>query len=398
MFELAGLHPGPEISVPAAASLAGLPLAERRQALLELTGAYLLSEHVPGRFAFHDLLRDYAAERAEVTGTDAGRRAAMHRMLDFYLHTALAAERVLYPHWERITPAEPGVVPEHFTDQRQASNWFETERPVLIAAIALAADANFDLHAWQLPMALMYFLDQSGHWQDYADTQRTALVATQRAGNREGQAHAYRGLGGAYFRLGNYEDAYAHLCHCLEVFQQMGDTIGRAHTHLNLACLLHRLDRCGQGLIHAHQARELYEGAGQPHGLAASLNTVGWFEGHRGNHKQGLAYCQQGLTLYQELGDRLGAAATWDSLGYLHHLHGQHAEAVACYQHAITLYAELDARWQRAEALVNLGEAYDATDNRQAARELWRQALETFDELHHPDAERVRTKLDGADT
>jgi hypothetical protein len=33
------------------------------------TAAHLLTEHVPGRYSFHDLLRDYAAEQAVGTGT-----------------------------------------------------------------------------------------------------------------------------------------------------------------------------------------------------------------------------------------------------------------------------------------------------------------------------------------
>ena len=64
MFRLLGLHPGPDISAAAAASLAGVPVAQARVALRDLTRASLLMEVVPGRFAFHDLLRAYAAEQA----------------------------------------------------------------------------------------------------------------------------------------------------------------------------------------------------------------------------------------------------------------------------------------------------------------------------------------------
>ncbi|HXT93215.1 MAG TPA: helix-turn-helix transcriptional regulator, partial [Trebonia sp.] len=60
MFRLLGLHPGPDISAAAAASLAGVPKAQARVALRDLTRASLLMEVVPGRFAFHDLLRAYA--------------------------------------------------------------------------------------------------------------------------------------------------------------------------------------------------------------------------------------------------------------------------------------------------------------------------------------------------
>jgi len=48
MFRLLGLHPGPDISAAAAASLAGTGEAGTRRALDELTGAHLVTEHVPG--------------------------------------------------------------------------------------------------------------------------------------------------------------------------------------------------------------------------------------------------------------------------------------------------------------------------------------------------------------
>src|SRR5215470_13466489 len=67
MFALLGLHPGPDISVPAAASLAALDKADARRLLRELTRAHLITEHAPGRYAFHDLLRAYATEQAHHT-------------------------------------------------------------------------------------------------------------------------------------------------------------------------------------------------------------------------------------------------------------------------------------------------------------------------------------------
>jgi hypothetical protein len=76
MFRLLGLHPGPDISAPAAASMGGIPRDEALQALTELVPAHLVAEHAPGRFTFHDLLRAYAAEQADQVGGDAERRAA----------------------------------------------------------------------------------------------------------------------------------------------------------------------------------------------------------------------------------------------------------------------------------------------------------------------------------
>ena len=74
LFRLLGIHPGPDISLLAAASLGALDLDQARRVLDELTGASLVTEPAPGRYLLHDLLRAYAAERAEAQ--DAARRAA----------------------------------------------------------------------------------------------------------------------------------------------------------------------------------------------------------------------------------------------------------------------------------------------------------------------------------
>jgi transcriptional regulator with XRE-family HTH domain len=96
-FRLLSAHPGPDISIPAAASMLGIPADEARQALSELTQANLLDEHAPGRFAFHTLLRAYAAEQASFIDSGTERQDATHRVLDHYLHTASGAALQLAP-------------------------------------------------------------------------------------------------------------------------------------------------------------------------------------------------------------------------------------------------------------------------------------------------------------
>ena len=72
MFRLLGLHPGPDITEAAAASLAGVAADQAHRSLAELTAAHLVTEQVPGRFSFHDLLRAYAAEQARLVRQPAG--------------------------------------------------------------------------------------------------------------------------------------------------------------------------------------------------------------------------------------------------------------------------------------------------------------------------------------
>jgi DNA-binding SARP family transcriptional activator len=63
LFRLLSLHPGPDLDPDTAASLAGLPARRARLLLDGLADAHLVTEHAPGRYAQHDLLRVFA--RAE---------------------------------------------------------------------------------------------------------------------------------------------------------------------------------------------------------------------------------------------------------------------------------------------------------------------------------------------
>ncbi|HYX59364.1 MAG TPA: BTAD domain-containing putative transcriptional regulator, partial [Streptosporangiaceae bacterium] len=75
MFRLLGVHPGPDISLSAAASLAGMPRAAAGAALRELVRTHMVAEYLPARFTFHDLLRAYAADQAERHDPEPERRA-----------------------------------------------------------------------------------------------------------------------------------------------------------------------------------------------------------------------------------------------------------------------------------------------------------------------------------
>jgi tetratricopeptide (TPR) repeat protein len=124
-----------------------------------------------------------------------------------------------------------------------------------------------------------------------------------------------------------------------------------------------------------------------------ALSATGWCEAHLGAHREALAACQQALSIFQELGDDASEAAAWDVLGYVHHQLGRHHEAVAGYGRAIDLYRRLGDRYLEADTLTHLGDTQHAASNTEGARDAWRAALATLDELAHSDAEDVRAKL-----
>ncbi len=395
MFRLLSIHPGTDITAPAAASLAGFSLARARKALTELTMAHLAEEHAPGRYASHDLLRAYAAEQARSRDDEAQRRRAITRALDHYLHTAAAAARLLNPAASPLAliPCQAGVVPERLDTYEEALAWFKAEHQVLMAAVARADAAGFDAYAWQLPWSMKTFLDRQGRWHDQVNVQQIAVTATLRSGNREDQAQAHRELSVSYTRLGSYDEAYDHLAHALSLYEELGDQAGQADTHQSTALVLERQGQYSRAASHAKRAAVVYRAMGNQRREAIALNNHGWCLAQVGGYQQAITCCEQALALHREFGNRPGEAATLDTLGFIHQQLGDHAEATRLYRHAAALLAELENRFGHAQILDHLGDNHHAAGHRQAAGTAWRQALEILDDLGRPDAEPIREKL-----
>jgi DNA-binding SARP family transcriptional activator len=397
LFRLLGLHPGPDITAPAAASLAGAPLPATRRLLRELTHCHLLAEPVPGRYAFHDLLRAYATERATATDPATTRHAATTRTLDHYLHTAHTAATLINPAGSRdpLPPVAPGVIPEQLDDHQQALAWFQAEQEVLLGLVAAAADARLDTYACQLPRAMTTFLDGRARWQELVAIQRTALAAAKRLGDRGAQAIACRNLATACASLGDYDQAHARIAECLELCRQLGDRASEARAHLILGFVCERQQRPSDALGHSEQALAAFTEVGDRGGQISTLNAVGWCSALLGDYRRARACCQQALAMCQEDSNRYSEAYIWDSLGYAEQHLGMYADAIASFGRAVELQAELGNRVTEATSLTRLGDTHQAAGNPDAARAAWQRALAILDDLEHADAGRLRDKLRG---
>lgn len=395
LFGLLGMHRGPDISLPAAASLAGTSRRLAGTLLAELTGAHLLAEHSPGRYAFHDLLRSYAAEQAQANVSAGEREAAVRRALDFYVHTAHAAARRLNQARDPITlaPARSGSTPESIGDRERALAWFRAEYQVLLGIIETAAAAGSVAYAWQIPWCLVNFFDHEGRWHDWVATHRIARTASRQAGDRFGQAHTSQNLGIAYSHLQCYDDAHSALRQALGLYHELGYPAGEARCHLDIGRVFEVQRHYQSALDEARRALGLYRTLGHQAGTARALNAVGWYCSHLGDAAQAVTHCEQALAIHQASGNRLGQAATWDSLGHAHSQLGHHRQAVSCYGQALRLLGEDERTYQRASVLRELGNTHRAAGDHMAAGEAWSEASAILDGLHHPDARGVHALM-----
>ena len=395
LFRYLGLHSGPHFGIEAAASLVAETTRDTMRSIRELDRAQLLTECAPGRFELHDLLIAYAAELTETLDTEDDRRAAVHRLLDHYLHTARAASGIIAPHRTGIPIADrlPGSIVANLEHHDQAAAWFESERATLVNALAGAHAQGFDAHTWQLAQQLGTYLRRKGLGAEWLTAQELALSAADRIEDARAQAITRYGLAAAQCRFGEREDAERHLHEALALFEALGDFDWQAHANAMLCVTSELVEDYAAVLAYATKSLELYRRAGDRPGQARALNNIGYCHAKVGDHHRALQPCRDALAIARDIGDPMGEANTLDSLGVAYAALGEYERAIDCFQRSASALLQLGEQYLAAVTLHRLGDAHIATGERDNALEVWKRALRGFEELDHPCGAKVRAKL-----
>ncbi|GAA1356588.1 BTAD domain-containing putative transcriptional regulator [Catellatospora bangladeshensis] len=394
-FALLATAPGADIGLHAAASLAGLPLNETRAVLRGLERASLVGQDARGRYRMHDLIRRYAADTARCLA-DQVRESALRRVVDSYLHTAHAGERLLDPHHQPadLDPPEPGAHLRPLPSAPAALVWFDAEHANLLAAQRAATAHRRHRIAWQFAWALTTFHTRRGHRDDQLAVWRAALEAAEHLPDPAHRVHARRLFGLAHADLGCHEVAIGHLHRALALAEHHHDRTQQAHTHQALARAWERREDHRRALEHATRALHFFRTLDQPVWEADALNQVGWYAALLGDHDTARRHCRAALALQRHHRNPNGEAATLDSLGYIDHHTAHHDRAVLHYRQALDLYRRLGHTYQAANTLEDLGHPYAALGRRRQAREVWLEALELYRQQGRDEAaDRVLRQL-----
>ncbi|WP_461118549.1 ATP-binding protein [Saccharothrix stipae] len=398
-FGLLGIAPGPDTTLPAVVSLTDLPRVRARRALAALEEASLVERRPGGRYAMHDLVRAYAATTAHDLPDDV-RETALARVMDFHLHTAHAADRLLEPHRQRLRPdpPAPGAHPHPLPDTAAATAWLEAEHPTLLATQRAAVALGRHHVVWHLAEALNTFHTRRGHRHDGLASWRAALDAAAHLPDPATRSRAHRFLGNAYSLLGLHEEATGHLDRALELAVAHRDPTEQAHTHQVLAFVWARRGDDRRALDHAGHALDLHRILDHPVREADALNAVGWYAARLGDLDTAHDHCHAALTLHRRHHNAAGEADALDSLGLIAHQTGDHRLAVDHYVQALTLYRTLGNTYQVADALDSVGHPHVSLGQPQQARAVWQEAMELYREQgRDTDAQRVQWRLDNLD-
>jgi tetratricopeptide (TPR) repeat protein len=393
-FRLLGLWQGPSISAAAAAALFGVPEYSAEDALEVLVDTHLLESVATDRYRFHDLLRVYAAERAEADLLAAERDAALTRLLTWFLRTVDAAAAAVAPpnryHMPLDVPQDATALV--FPGADEALAWYDSERANLVAATRQAAGSGRHEIAWRLPAPLFLVFNSRGNWADCIATHRIALDSARQAGNRQGEAWVLNNLGNA---LGVTRDTegIGHLERSLAIRREIGDRAGEAQAAANLADANQWLGRAAEALELYRRALELNHEVENRYGEGVALVNVGWTLLDLDRAGEAIDPLLQARRTFAEISYLDGAGYALHILGRCFLALGRDAEALSCLQEALTSHRATGNRRRQAATLRSLGTAQSRVGQAAEARESRDQAAAIFTELgDRAEAEEVRAE------
>jgi DNA-binding SARP family transcriptional activator/tetratricopeptide (TPR) repeat protein len=381
-FRLAGLHPGTDFGLSAAAALTATTVEQAARLLDVLARAHLVQRAGPGRYGLHDLLRAYAAELAVTEDGEEAQRTALTRLFDYYLGAAAAAMDALYPDEKKRRPQPPppaGPVPA-VPAPAAARDWLDAERACLVTVTAAAA-GGWPRHAIALAGILYTYLDVSGYVPDTQAVYLAVLEAGRQAGDLTAQADALRNLGLVDIWQSHYQQAAANLASALELYRQTGDRRGQARTLNSLGIGSWRQGRLRQAAGQLRQAAALHREIGDQLGESSALTNLGLAEERQGHYEEAAAHHRESLAICREIGYRQGQAVALDNLGEVLCRQGHYQPAEDHLGQALAIYHELGYRRGEADALQNLGHVRRGQARYRQATGLYRQALAIFAEL-----------------
>jgi class 3 adenylate cyclase/tetratricopeptide (TPR) repeat protein len=384
LFRRLGLHPGADIDGYAAAALDDTGLDTARRGLEALYDQYLLAEPAAGRYRMHDLIREHARALAAADDPADG-DAAVERLLDYYLHTAVAASWHVAD-WAtslggRPAPDELSVRAPEISTPQQATAWLETERTNLHAAASYAAARGSPRYAIAIPTAISGFLRVHGYWDQAAALNQAALATARQARDRAGQASTLEQLGILEWLTGDYPAAAASLQQALALFRDLGEQLGQASVLNQLGAVQQLTGDYPAAAASQQQALALFGDLGHLAGQASALNDLGIVQRLTGDYPASTASQQRSLALFRQVSDRLGQAYALNDLGVVQRLTGDYPAAAASHKQALTLFSEVSDRFGQAWALDDLGVVQRLTGDYPAATASHTQALEQFRDL-----------------
>ncbi|MFF3938253.1 AfsR/SARP family transcriptional regulator [Streptomyces phaeofaciens] len=335
----------PVYGAPLLARLTGTDERRAEAALDRLVDVALLDEPAYGRYAPHDLVRDFARE---LVGTsDAG--AAVETALHWYAAKAEhALTAIVEPGLDRDdrrspTAAQPAAHAEHvravrpFAGPEEAFAWGDTELENIVALVGSRADATGDAALVSTLLRLLFpYLQRAGRVAEMETLGRTALRTARRLGDDAAEAYALGDLGGLHFLTGRQKDALALNGRALVIWRRLGRPSWIRRCLNNRGLLLESLGRHEESGAALRQSLEYSRRLNDPYGEAITRSHLGNLYEHT-DPRAAIEQHRRSLAIGDEIGAVIVRHSAHCNIGYAHLTLGEPAAALPHFEESLRI-------------------------------------------------------------
>ncbi|MFJ7213589.1 ATP-binding protein [Amycolatopsis sp. NPDC098790] len=386
MFRMLGLHPGKEISVPAAAALAEMQTGQAEHLLRTLATCHLVEEAGRDHFWLHDLLRVYASEQALAIDAPQDIERAQVRELSWYLDTAAAAARAL-------EPFRPSTADTALLGYAEAFAWCEQELASFPSVVGLALRiGHLDL-ACRLAQALFSYFHLRKPWTIWERTYHLGLEAAAKLGDPCLQADMLTGLGLVEVGLGNPESGLNAFRRGLDLLEIEGEPTRSAWCHIGIGLAHADMEDVGAAKSALERGMVIHRGQNDQHAESVALVHLADLCRGEQHTDDALRFADRALSLCRSIDDKYGEGLSLYQLGMTYFAAGMLDDALSQLEDALAVQRAARDDKGQADTLWALARTWSARGDSAMARCRLEEAANIFERRGDPAEAAVRASI-----
>jgi CHAT domain-containing protein/Tfp pilus assembly protein PilF len=267
-------------------------------------------------------------------------------------------------------------------DAAEAVNGFEAIVPHYQEALLISQTHQYwEGEAEALNRLGILHLDLSDYEQAILYFQE-ALRIWKAHGDRLNESRATNNIGVVYGWMGDDENALPYFQQALNIAMEIDDPWREAIWRANIGDTYYSLGDMEMALEYYLEAQTLFEQEDDPrkYYMASNLMNIGLAHQELGYIDQALSYLQEALRIMDEETDsRSGVASALNSLGYLYKETSENQKALDYLTEALAISRTIGAKEGEVDALVVMGEVYEALGEEGDALEQYLDAIEVVE-------------------
>jgi tetratricopeptide (TPR) repeat protein len=219
------------------------------------------------------------------------------------------------------------------------------------------------------------------------------LAAARQLNDRASEVRHLVNLGGTYIVVGDMQNAVEFTEQALTIRREIGDRHGEARDLGNLGIAYAELGETRRAVEFFERALVSDREAGDRRSEGEDLGNLAIAYRILGETRRAIELSEQRLVIAREIGDRLGEGRALGNLGIAYTELGDIRRAIEFYKQDLAITREIGDLYGEGRALFNTSLAFNELGDRDQAIAHAEAALEIYEQIESPFAERARAIL-----